>query len=42
VWHAYYIEKFPSAENLCGSFWWKDVLKLIDNFRGVFAIKHDK
>jgi hypothetical protein len=32
----------PHAENLCGSFWWKDVLKLLDNFRGIVAVKMGK
>jgi hypothetical protein len=32
----------PHAENLCGSFWWRDVLKLVDNFRGVSMVKHGK
>jgi hypothetical protein len=32
VWHAHYASKVPHAENLCGSFWWRDVLKLVDNF----------
>jgi hypothetical protein len=39
VWHAYYQDKVPHAENLCGSFWWKDVLKQVDNFRGVTVVK---
>jgi hypothetical protein len=29
VWHA----------NLCGSFWWRDVMKQVDNFRGVAQVK---
>jgi hypothetical protein len=39
VWHAYYQDKVPHAENLCGSFWWKDVLKQVNNFRGVTVVK---
>jgi hypothetical protein len=38
VWFAHYDNKIPHAENLCGSFWWRDVLKLVDNFRGVAAV----
>jgi hypothetical protein len=38
IWHAYYMDKVPHAEQLCGSFWWKDLLKLVDNFRGVAEI----
>jgi hypothetical protein len=39
VWHAYYQDKIPHAENLCGSFWWRDVMKQVDNFRGVAHVK---
>jgi hypothetical protein len=42
LWSEYYVGKVPHAENLCGSFWWRDVLKLVDNFRGVSAMKHGK
>jgi hypothetical protein len=38
VWFAHYTDKIPHAENLCGSFWWRDVLKLVDNFRGVAEV----
>jgi hypothetical protein len=38
IWHAYYMDKVPHAEQLCGSFWWRDVLKLVYNFRGVAEI----
>jgi hypothetical protein len=38
VWHAHYDGKIPHAEKLCASFWWRDVLKLVDNFRGVSAM----
>jgi hypothetical protein len=39
IWYAHYEDKIPHAENLCGSFWWRDVLKLVDNFRGVSSVK---
>jgi hypothetical protein len=39
VWHAYYQDKIPHDENLCGSFWWRDVMKQVDNFRGVAQVK---
>jgi hypothetical protein len=42
IWHAHYRDKVPHAENLCGYFWWKDVLKLVDNFRGIAAVKMGK
>jgi hypothetical protein len=38
VWHAYYLDKVhPHA-----FFWWKDVLKLANHFRGVAAVKAGK
>jgi hypothetical protein len=42
LWSAHYVDKVPHAKNLCGSFWWRDVLKLVDNFRGVSMLKHGK
>jgi hypothetical protein len=42
VWHSHYSDKILHAENLCGSFWWRDVMKQIDNFRGVSAVKHGR
>jgi hypothetical protein len=40
IWDAHNDGKIPHAEKLCGSFWWRDVLKLVDNFRGVAVVKH--
>jgi hypothetical protein len=42
VWDAYYQEKVPHAENICGSFWWKDVIKQVDNSRGVAKVQHGR
>jgi hypothetical protein len=39
VWDAHYVNKVSHAEDLCGSFWWRDVLKLVDNFCGVASVK---
>lgn len=39
IWHAHYVSKIPHAEGLCGSFWWRDVMKLVDNFREVVSIQ---
>ena len=39
IWFAYYQEKVPHAERLCGSFWWKDVMKLVDRFRAVSVVR---
>jgi hypothetical protein len=40
LWTSHYNNKIPHSSDLCGSFWWKDVLKLVDNFRGVATVKH--
>jgi hypothetical protein len=39
LWSEYYLDSIPHAENLTGSFWWRDVLKQVDNFRGVSSVK---
>jgi hypothetical protein len=39
IWHALYDSKVSHDENLCGSFWWRDVLKLVDNVRGVASVQ---
>jgi hypothetical protein len=33
--------KIPHEEKLCGSFWWRDVLKQVDNFREVAVGRGD-
>jgi hypothetical protein len=35
IWWAYYDNCVPHARPACGSFWWKDVAKLMDIFRGI-------
>ena len=36
VWNTYYSSgKLPHASKAVGSFWWRDILKLCDHFRGV-------
>jgi hypothetical protein len=35
IWFAHYQGKVPHEEKLCGSFWWRDIMKHVDNFRGV-------
>jgi hypothetical protein len=42
VWHAYYQDKIPHDEKLCGSFCWRDVMKQVDNFRGVAQVTMGK
>jgi hypothetical protein len=38
VWSDHYQGKIPHEEKLCGSFWWRDIMKQVDNFRGVSVI----
>jgi hypothetical protein len=40
VWNTYYFDdKTPHAFKFMGSFWWRDVLKLCDLFRGISNCK---
>lgn len=38
IWRTYYQFSVPLAENLCGSFWWKDVCRHIDKYRQVATV----
>jgi hypothetical protein len=40
LWTSHYTNKIPHGSDLCGSLWWRHVLKLVDNFRGVATVKH--
>src|SRR4051812_35340939 len=31
IWDTYYFQRVPHATDLCGSFWWKDICKLMEN-----------
>lgn len=35
IWTTYYVDKVPHAAREIGSFWWKDVLRLNNLYRGV-------
>lgn len=35
VWTSYYGNTIPHLSNLKGSFWWRDICKLMDVFRGL-------
>ena len=35
IWTTYYKNKIPHAMDTCGSFWWRDVAKLMPTFRGI-------
>jgi hypothetical protein len=38
VWR-YYADSVPHASKLCGSFWWRDVMKLADKYRNICSVK---
>jgi hypothetical protein len=38
IWFSYYTSNVPHAERLCGSFWWRDIFKLVEGFREVTQI----
>ncbi|KAE8776063.1 hypothetical protein D1007_51342 [Hordeum vulgare] len=33
IWNTYYYERVPQGTEPCGSYWWRNILKLLDNFR---------
>jgi hypothetical protein len=35
LWNSYYTGRIPHAMDPCGSFWWRDVLKLTPFYRGI-------
>lgn len=42
IWNTYYHESVPHATTLCGSFWWRDICKLMDKFRMVSSVQVNK
>jgi hypothetical protein len=38
IWQAYYEDSVPQSEKLCGSFWWRDVCKLLGKYREISTI----
>jgi hypothetical protein len=35
VWESYYNNDVPRAAKSCGSYWWEDISKLVDNYKSV-------
>ena len=35
IWFSYYPHRVPHSENLCALFWWRYIMKLVDNYRAV-------
>ena len=38
IWHKYYANGFIPSNNVKGSFWWRDVLKFIDSYKGKASV----
>jgi hypothetical protein len=38
VWHQYYANVFKPIHNKKGSFWWRDILKMLDSFKGMASV----
>ena len=38
IWNSYYTSKIPHAADPCGSFWWRDVSKLMPTYRGITLV----
>ena len=38
VWDSYYFKRTPHDTIICGSFWWRDICKLMDKFRAVTSV----
>jgi hypothetical protein len=39
LWSTYYADSVPHAGKLSGSFWWRDIFKLVDDFRAISHIR---
>ena len=38
VWDSYYYQRVPHDTTLCGSFWWRDICKLVDKYQAVTSV----
>lgn len=39
IWSVYYEDRVPHATDMCGSFWWRDVMQLSPIYRGVTRVE---
>ena len=39
IWDTYYHSSVPQGTDICGSFWWKDICKLLDHYRNTTWIQ---
>ena len=35
IWNAYYLHQIPHFALACGSFWWRDIMKLVNDYRKI-------
>ena len=35
IWDTYYLDSIPHAAEICGSFWWRDLIHLMPIYRGI-------
>lgn len=38
IWGSYYVDSIPDVAKPCGSFWWRDIVKLQDKYKQVAVI----
>lgn len=38
IWKSYYTDSIPHASDVCGSFWWRELMSLSPIYRGVTKI----
>ena len=38
IWDTYYTDQIPHASDPCGSFWWRDILKLHDAYTAIASV----
>ena len=38
IWNAHYVDCVPHVENPCGSFWWRDIMKLVEQYISVSTV----
>ena len=39
VWERYYVDSIPHATNVCGTFWWRDLVHLMPIYRGITHVQ---
>ena len=39
IWDTYYVDWIPHATDICGSFWWRDLVILMPIYRGITHVQ---